>query len=45
LHTGSEQGFPALDDATVGEMVAAAEAHGDEVSRHGTDWLIEIAAD
>ncbi len=45
LHTGVEQGVPALTDADAARISTQAENEGATVSRHGEDWLIDLGAD
>jgi hypothetical protein len=40
LHGGTEQGNPALDEATQARLVDAAERLGHRAERHGEDWLV-----
>ena len=42
LHTGVEQGYPALAEVDASEIVSFATDQGHEVSRHGEDWLIDV---
>lgn len=42
LHGGVEQGFPAFSVDELARRVAAAEAAGHTVERHGEDWLVTL---